>query len=267
MGTTANVVESVDKDKAADALRDMAKRGVKVAFCHGFEYLAAAEEVAKSNDTMKIVVSGADAGKGYDHIYMLDMDISGASYQLGVLAAKLSTSGKVAFLAGANFPSVLAAAKGFEEGAKATRPDVTVTSITDVGWNDAIKAKQQAETVMKAGVDVIYADLDASSKGVFEAIKEHNGGTSDSTKRMVWVMGCNSDQNENPIAGEWTVASCVIRLDKAFADAAKAAKDGTFKPGIHKVDLKSGEAVAVVNPKLKGKVVTEEMVKAMEEKK
>ena len=74
----------------------------------------------------------------------------------------------------------------------------------------------------------------------------------------------NSDQNANKVAGDWILASAVIKMDVAFGNFVKSVKDGKFKGGLMKEDVGSGVSVAVINPKLVGKVIDEATVKAVE---
>ena len=267
-GGTANVLQEVKSSRAADVLRDAVKRGSTVAICHGFEFLAAGEEVGKSQDKMKIVVTGADTSKGYEHIYMLDIDIAGPSYQLGVLAGKLSKTSKVGFIAGSQIPPVESALKAFEAGLKSVKPEATVVSAY-TSWDEPVKSKTQAEAFIQRNVDVIFQDLDTASKGVFEAVNAYNkapvGG--ERAVEKVYVFGCNSDQNANEICADATPASAVIRLDKAFGLAIGSVKDGSFKPGVHTLSIANGETECVLNPKLIGDKgpITKEIQKAVEE--
>ena len=264
VGATGTIVEQVKEDRAADALRDFSRRGADVVICHGFEFLGPAEKVAKAEKKMKIAVSGADTGKGYDDVLMMEIDISGPSYQLGVMAGKVSKSGKLGFIAGSEIPPVDAAFKAFEAGAKSVNANAEVVKAY-TSWDEPLKSKQQAEAFFERGVDVIYQDLDTASKGVFEAVAARNDGPQRELRNLVYVFGCNSDQNGNSICPNYTLASAVIRLDLAFAGVVKSVKEGTFKPGVHVLDIKNGETACVVNPKVVGGVVTKEIVAAVEE--
>lgn len=242
-GGSANVVRSVKVENAADVLRQFARGGVQVAICHGFEYLDKAEEVAKTQPKMKVIVTGCNPEGGYKNIYMLDIDIAGPSYQLGVLAGKMTKSGKLGFIAGSDIPPVAAAFTAFEAGAKSVRADVTVAKAF-TSWDEPVKSKAQAEAFIQQGADVIFQDLDTASQGVFEAIKAAKGAA--------WVIGCNADQNDNKICPEYTLASCVIRIDLAFEAAIKMAAAGKFEPGVHKLNIQNGQTQCVLNPKLTG---------------
>jgi basic membrane protein A len=254
-------MQQISKDQAADALRQLEAKGCTVAIAHGYEYLDVVKELTDPANAarvkMKIAVSGGDADN--PNFQSLFYDLSQASYQLGIIAGRVSKSGKLGFVGGAPFPTVTAMKRGFEAGAKSVNPGITVAE-QYTGWDDPSKAKKQVEAFIQQGCDVIMQNVDAAGTGVFEAIKEHNaaGGS------PVYTFGANSDQNGNAIASQYTLASAVIRMDKAFATVVEQAKSDTFKGGLVKEDLVSGVSVAVLNPKLVGKVIDEQTQKLLE---
>ncbi len=75
-------------------------------------------------------------------------------------------------------------------------------------------------------------NVDAASRGVFEAVKEYNGSLAKRTPKIVYTFGANSDQNNNNICPDYTLASAVIKMDACFAATVQEAKDGKFKTGV-----------------------------------
>jgi len=249
LGAKVSVLQKVSQEKAGDELRDYAAEGYHLVIAHGYEYLNPAAEAAKSAGTMAIVVCGADVAK--PGIVTIDFDLSHASYQVGILAARLSKTGKLGFIGGAPIPSVKACYRGFLAGARSVRPDATVAE-TYTSWDQPQQSKAQTEALLAQGVDAIYPDVDAASRGVFEAIAAHNakGGA------RAWVFGCVADQNANPICTDAMPASAVINLGETFLALAKAVQAGTFTPGLRREDLARGTCVLILNPALLGTVVT-----------
>jgi basic membrane protein A len=262
-GVTPLVRQQVSKDAAADTIRQFESRGYTALIAHGYEYLDVVKEItdpAKPNAVkIKIAVSGGDVDS--PHFQSLFYDLSQASYQLGVIAGKVSKSGKLAFVGGAPFPTVTSMKRGFEAGAKSVNPAITVAE-QYTGWDDPSKAKKQVEAFIGPGCDVIMQNVDAASSGVFEAVKEHNARAD---RPRVYTFGANSDQNANATASDFILASAVIKMDKAFGQFVKEVQGGTFKGGLVKEDVASGVCVAVLNPKLVGKVIDDATQKAVEE--
>jgi basic membrane protein A len=248
-GAKVSILQKVTQDKAGDELRGYAADGYDLVIAHGYEFLTPAAEVA-AGSTMKIAVSGADVAR--PGIITLDYDVSQASYQLGVIAGTLTRSGRLGFVGGAPIPSVKACYRGFRAGARAVRPDVSVAEAY-TSWDEPVKSKAQTEAFIGAGIDLVYHDVDAASRGVFEAVKEHNARAPGAP---VQVFGCVADQNANPICPEATLASAVIRLDASFRTVADAVAAKLFSPGVVHENLARGTCVAVLNPRLVGGVLT-----------
>ena len=253
-----SILQKITQDKAGDELRAYAADGYALVIAHGYEFLTPAAEVA-AGTPMKIAVSGADVAR--PGIITLDFDVSQASYQLGVIAGKLTTSGKLGFVGGAPIPSVKACYRGFLAGAKAVRADVTVAEAY-TSWDEPVKSKAQAEAFFVQGIDMVYHDVDSASRGVFEAVQEHNARLPGSP---VHVFGCVADQNANAICPQYTLASAVIRLDTAFRTVVDSVKAKLFSAGVVRENLARGTCIAVLNPRLVGGVLNAE-VQALVEK-
>jgi basic membrane protein A len=218
-----SLIQKVSGDKAGDVMRDMAADKCDLIIAHGYEFMNPATEVAKGS-ACKIAVSGADEAR--PGIATVDFDLSQASYLMGIAAARVSHSGKLGFIGGGKFPSVLACYRGFLAGAKSVRADATVTEAY-TSWDQPALSKSQAEAFFGQGIDVIFHDVDSASRGIFEAVQEHNA-VKDAAK--VWAVG-------------------------SFEKLATAVKEGTFAAGVRTENLASGTCVAVLNPALVGKDV------------
>lgn len=246
------VLQKVTQDKAGDELRAFAADGFDLVIAHGYEYLVPAAEVAATSP-MKIAVSGADVAR--PGIVTLDFDVSQASFQLGVIAGTLTRSGKLGFIGGAPFPSVKACYRGFLAGARSVRVDITVAEAY-TSWDEPVKSKAQAEAFFAQGIDLVYPNVDAASRGVFEAVKERNAKD---PAKPVYVFGCVADHNANPHCPDHILASAVIRLDATFRMVVDSVTAKTFAPGVVRENLARGTCVTVLNPKLIGGVLSTEI--------
>lgn len=242
-----SVREKVDQSKASGEMRDYAANGYDLVIGHGFEYAVPAIEVAKGQAKTKFVVSGYP--KSEPDIMTLDFDLAPACYQLGILAAGVSKTGKIGFIGGSAIPSLVACYKGFAAGAKSANPNIIVVKAY-TRWDRPELSKSQTETFIQQNVDVIFQNVDAASRGVFEAVSEANAAADRGDRPTVYVFGSNSNQNDNIICPEYTLASAVIHLDDAFGNVIKAIQDGKFTPGVVSETLSNGICTTEINPKL-----------------
>lgn len=239
-------LEKVEASKAAEEMRDFSRKGFNVVIGHGYEFMTPAREVAADMKSTRFIVSGSDLAD--PSVAALHFDLGQACYQLGIIAAKQSKTGKIAFIGGSEIPTVVSCAAGFEAGAKSVNPNIQMLRPAYPGWDRPDAAKAEAETFIKQGADVILQNVDAASKGVFEAVAEAN--SRQGNHPFVYTFGTNDNQNDNPAAGQWTLASAVIRMDEAFARQITAIRENKFQPGVVKEDLANGVCVTILNPKL-----------------
>ena len=251
MGAKVSKLEKIDASKAQGEMRDYANRGVDLVIGHGYEFADPAVEAAKAaaSGKTKFVVSGYPEAK--PGIMTLNFDLSQACYQLGIIAAHVTKSGKLGFIGGQKIPSLVACYNGFTAGAKSVRADVSVTEAY-TSWDRPELSKSQSEAFFQQKVDVILQNVDAASRGVFEAVKERNAvikgeGKGESLCGYLERMG---SQNGNSVCPDYTLASAIIKLDEAFGRVATAVKDGSFKEGVVEENLANGVCVTVLNPKL-----------------
>lgn len=251
-----SILEHISPVRAVDVMRSYAMRGYNLIIGHGYEFLIPATQVAAMGGKTKFAVSGADTTK--PGVLTLNFDLAQPSYQLGILAAMLSKTGKIGFIGGEAIPSVVACYRGFAAGARSVNRTIKIAAAY-TSWDQPALSKSQAQAFIQQGIDVIYQNVDAASRGVFEAVAQANK----SGHGPVYVFGSNSDQNNNPTCSRYTPASAVIRLDRAFLRVARQVQRGTFKPGVAPENLQNGVCIVVLNPKLIGSVITPAMRQAL----
>ena len=104
---------------------------------------------------------------------------------LGVLAARMSETGKIGGIAGFDFPIIVSQMESYRLGAESVNPDIEVTTVYIGSFEDVATAKEAAFAQFSAGVDVIFHIADAAGIGVVQAAEEEG----------VWAIGWGLDQN------------------------------------------------------------------------
>ncbi|HEV2472762.1 MAG TPA: BMP family protein, partial [Chthonomonadales bacterium] len=223
-------------------LRAFAQKGFNVVFGHGAEYEEPALRIEHDfPNTLFVISSGSKVG---EHTMPIVYRLEDAAYLLGMAAGAVTKTGKIASVGGEQIPPVISVFNAFALGAKAINPSVKVLPPVYTGsWDDVGKAKEATLALLDQGADVICQDVDAASKGVFNAVEEHKGA---------YALGTNNNQND--IAPDVVLASAPIYTDKVFVEIAKAAKAGTLKPNDRPYGMKDGIVDFVWNPQLKSKV-------------
>ena len=223
LGAETAYVEKVGQAEQAEALSDFARRGFNLVFAHGGQFDAAIQQVAgQFPNTFFVGVNGAASGA---NIASLLIDHLQASYLCGIIAANLSKSKKIAYLAGQEFQATQEELRGLELGAKSIDPAIQVTASFTGDWNDAAKAKEAVEALISAGADVVYQWLDNAAPTVLQTASD----------KGIYAFGNTADQLE--VAPKAVLTSVVKRIDLAIAKLADLAAKKELKGQVYTLGL------------------------------
>jgi|SRR5579862_3532450 len=180
------------------------------------------------------------------------------SFLAGMMAAMKSKTHKVGFVGGMDIPLIRKFECGYAQGVKFADPKATVlmnmTGTTPSAWNDPVKGGELAKSQMEQGADIVYAAAGGTGVGVYQA-------AADAGKLAIGV-----DSNQNYLQPGHMLTSMVKRVDVATEDTFKAAKDGSWKPGIQVLGL-AQDGVGVAFDKYNEKLVSPEMKAKVEQAK
>jgi basic membrane protein A and related proteins len=223
-----------------EGFRDFAKRGFNLVFGHGFEFQDAAAAVAPDfPQTVFITTSGNTVRP---NVAPLRFMLEEATYLEGIVAARLSATGKAGAVGGIEIPSVKSTFLAFEAGGKSVRPSFQVATTYLGNWEDVGAAKEAAFALIQQGADFLLHNADAAGLGVFQAAQVRN----------VYAFGSNKDQND--VAPDVVISSAVIDIPQAFLDVARQVKDGHFVAKIERMGMKDGVVSLVFNPRLESRI-------------
>jgi len=127
---------------------------------------------------------------------------------------------------------------GYQAGAKAADPGITVLNGYSEDFADLAKCKQIALNQIEQGAGVIFQVAGGCGLGALDAAKE----------KRVWGIGVDADQ---AFLGPHILTSAVKRVDTAVFDAVKLVVDGKFKGGNITFGLKdNGVGIGKISPKV-----------------
>ena len=157
------------------------------------------------------------------------------SFLVGAAAAIKSEAGHIGFVGGVQVPLIEKFQAGYEAGAKAVNPDITidVTYLTQPpdfsGFGDPAKGKTAAEGMYQNGADIVYHAAGGSGGGVFEAASEAEG----------LAIGVDSDQYNTADASVQDVilTSMLKNVNVAVYNYLSEVAGGTFPAGTNIYDL------------------------------
>jgi simple sugar transport system substrate-binding protein/basic membrane protein A len=172
VGWDVAYTENVQVADMVEALRDYARKDYKVVVGHTGRFLSAMERIGPDFPKTLFIVGSGSAGAG-TNVTSIDYDNTQFGFMMGVLAARMSKTGKIGSVNSLEgLPNVVAQVGGFRKGAKSVRPDIEVKVIYIKSMEDAAEAKEAALSLIAGGADFISGKLNAGQTGIIQAAKE-----------------------------------------------------------------------------------------------
>lgn len=222
--------EPGDPTSLEPAMRAFAERGYDLMIGIGFAQAPIVEAVAK--DYPKLNFAIVDGVVDLPNVASLVFKEHEGSYLVGMIAARTTKTGVLGFVGGMDVPLIHRFATGYEEGARAVRPDIRVipnfVGVTEAAWNNPGKGKELAMAQIGKGADIIFAAAGNSGLGVFDAVEQ----------RDKFVIGV--DSNQNWVKPGHVLTSMVKRIDNAVYTIIQDCVGGKFVGGIHVYGLEDG---------------------------
>ena len=237
---TAQPVEEPAPAQVESVLRNLAQDNNTLIFAHGSEYDTAAQKVAGDfPETTFVVMNGRATNP---NMYPIQFAGGQGTYLAGMIAGGLTKTGKIGLIGPQEIPIIKDSFAAFVRGAKAVRPDAQVI-ITFIGSEDIARGKQQAQSLLDGGVDVIMHNANAAGQGVAQAVSQKPGAV---------FIGANSDQKD--LATAQNVGSFVLDVPSAMEGVAKSVAGGKKGGEAYKAGVKDKAVQFVFNPDFKGVV-------------
>ena len=225
-GVEFSYTENLQTTDMEAALTDYAAQGYDLIFGLGFQFGDPALSVAEKYPDVKFIVFEGDVSA--ENVLSCKISNEQSRYLLGYLAARLSESGVVGFVAGPAQPSIIKPAEAFKLGAKAANPDVKVLVTYCESFTDVALAKEAAIAMLDQGADVIGHGANTAGTGAIKACEE----------RGKMAMGAAADQND--IAPNTVVCSDMYSFGDVLLYIVGNATEGKFEGGIQSYGFAEG---------------------------
>ncbi|MDP9310361.1 MAG: BMP family ABC transporter substrate-binding protein [Chloroflexota bacterium] len=182
-----------------------------------------------------------------------------AGYLAGTMAALVSQSNTIGVVGGIEeVPAVKKFVQGYEAGAKAQKPDISVRQVYIPSFTDPAAGGEAARSMIAEGADVIFGAGGQTGSG---AIQE-------AAKQGAFVIGVDQDEYTTTFRGGSTegadkiVTSAIKRVDNAVFDTIQSVVEGNFSNELYVGTVENGgidyaeahDASAVVTADIKAKV-------------
>lgn len=261
---TVKIIEAgYDRSKWQPALADATDSGFDVIIAGTFDMTGYIVELAPQYPDVEFIDfddSPDFATCECSNVLAVMYGTSTAGYLAGYAAAKISETGILATILGMEFPTVTDFKVGFDQGAKAAKPDIQILNAVAGTFSDPAKGKEIALAQLAQGADVIFPIAGGTGIGALQAVK-------DAGKLAV---GVDSDQAtifaaSDPAQADVIFTSVEKKVGESLFLALKGTIDGTQDYGKRELlGLKEG-AVGISKNQWYEKIVPADLRAEIEE--
>ncbi|WP_267359595.1 MULTISPECIES: BMP family ABC transporter substrate-binding protein [unclassified Methylobacterium] len=242
-------LENVPEADSERAIEKLARSGMGLIFTTSFGFMEPTLKVAKKFPTVKF--EHATGYKRAANVSTYSARFYEGRYVCGKIAAKLSKTGTVGYIASFPIPEVVSGINAFMLGAQSVNPNVKVKIVWVNTWFDPGKEAEAAKALLAQGADILTQHTDSAAP------------LQEAEKQGKLAFGQSSDQYR--FAPKAQLTSIVDDWNGYVVSEAKAVLDGSWKSHDTWGGIKDGLVVLApfTNMPADVKAMAEDTVKAI----
>jgi basic membrane protein A and related proteins len=227
LGASIAYSENVPESEFENVFRQYAARSFDFVIGHGAQFIPAAGKAAAEFPRTSFAVDGVYGGNN-TNLGGIAMREGEMAYLFGALAAIKTKTKHVAYLGGAENPSSREIVTLFKRGARKTDPEIQITLSWVGNFTDSGKAQTLAQTLIEAGVDIIFVLAGEAGTGVHAQAQ----------KSGIYTLGWTEDLNY--LAPKAVLASSVQDIPAMLVRAASLVKQGRWEGKQYRFGMAEG---------------------------
>lgn len=186
----------------------------------GFKLEPAIREAAENYPEKEfILIDSTCEGGNPENVTSLLFEDNVSSYLAGLIAGKMTETGKVGFIGGISSEVLDRFDYGFRAGVEAARPDAEVMVQYANSFTDSALGKSIANQMYSKNADIVFTCAGAVGIGSIEAAKENN-------KKAIGV-----DSDQNFLAPDNVITSAMKNVDQAIINQCEKLINGEYEGG------------------------------------
>lgn len=225
-GLAVSHSEQVAVADAERVAREYLGAGFGIVAFHGAQYLTMAQKLATQSPQANFII--VSQGRNFPpNVWNITRKFHEGFYPLGTLAAHVSKSQRIGYIAGIRLPDFIASLNASYEAVRQVSPQAQFVYAFTGDQNNPVKARQTAEAQIAGGVDVIISALNLGFLGLVEAAQ--------SARSPVLLTSFYTDKT--PMAPKVLLTSLVLDFSKPYlaivGDILKGRRGGNYdmRPG------------------------------------
>ena len=221
-------------DDAAVAIRDYASQGYDLVIAHGSQYGGSLQEIAPDFPKVSFAWGTSADTFGLPNVYSYEAASDQGGQVMGLMAAALSKTDNVGIVGPIEVGDAKLYVDGFKSGVLAGKPSATVNVNYIDSFSDVALASEAAQSLIKAGADVMTgtAQMVVGAVGVAK------------TEGVLWF---GTQANQTSLAPDIVVASQVYHWEHMLEEMVKNVKDGKLGGELYKITFANDGLVIEYN--------------------
>ncbi len=255
--------EKVAVPDAERVMREYISLGYNIIWAHGGQFLAQLKKLAEEYPDIVFI---GEADKPLENpppnLWIIDRNFHTGFYVLGAIAAMTTQTGKIGYIGGIDLPFSKAEVNAALQAIKKYNPNAELIYVWVGDFNDPVKTRSLAESLINQGVDFIMSSVNLGNYGLFEAVKAAN--------RKIYVTVKYTDKSS--FIPENFVTSYIydfgVALDYIVGRVLEGEKGGYYKMEFGKAcyiltplqnvpESVNTEAQKIINDIINGKITVE----------
>jgi len=165
--------EKVAVPDAERVIKEYIADGYNIIWVHGGQFNSAALTVADQYPDVTLIVEvDAKPAEMKPNVWYFHRNFHTGFYVLGALAALKTQTGKVGYIGGLEMPFTYGEINAVKQAFKDLGSSATLDYVYAGDFNDPLKARQAAESLIAKGVDVILSSVNLGNYGIYNALAE-----------------------------------------------------------------------------------------------
>lgn len=165
--------EKVAVPDAERVMKEYIADGYNIIWVHGGQFNSAALKVADENPNVTLIVEVDTKPKDMKpNVWYFHRNFHTGFYVLGSLAALKTQTGKIGYIGGLEMPFTYGEVNAVKQAIKDLGSNASLDYVYAGDFNDPLKARQAAESLIARGVDVILSSVNLGNYGIYNALAE-----------------------------------------------------------------------------------------------
>lgn len=169
-------------------MREYIADGFNIIWVHGGQFNSAALKLADENPNVTFIIEvDSEPSDKKPNVWYFHRNFHTGFYVLGALAALKTETGKIGYIGGLELPFTHGEINAVKQAIKDLGSKATLDYVYAGDFNDPLKARQAAESLIAKGVDVILSSVNLGNYGIYNALSE--------AKRPVYITVKYTDKS------------------------------------------------------------------------